>query len=78
LRVSSDEVLVTALKPADAGEGWIVRLFGASGESQRVKLDWQNPAPSRMWLSDTGEKPGEPVQGAVTVPAWGIVTVLAK
>ena len=47
LRLSSDKVLVTAFKPSDDGKGWIVRLFGASGRDQTVKLAWAEPAPTR-------------------------------
>jgi len=39
-RLSSDRVLVTAFKPSDDGQAWIVRLFGASGKTEHVKLLW--------------------------------------
>lgn len=78
LRLSSDKVLVTALKPSDSGEGWVVRLFGASGTTRKVSLDWSSPAPARVWLSDTSELPLEPAGRTVTVPPWGIVTLLAR
>ena len=78
LTVSSDKVLVTALKPSDDGKGWIVRLFGASGKAQQVKIAWANPAPRQLWLSGTSEKPLQPVGSNVEVPAWGIVTLRAE
>ena len=57
LELSSDKVVVTAFKPSDDGKAWIVRLFGASGKTEKVKLAWASPAPQRVWLSDTSEKP---------------------
>lgn len=75
LRVSSEKVLVSGLKPSDDGKGWIIRLFGASGKAERVRLAWAKPAPQQVWLSDTGEKPREKVGSSVAVPGWGIVTL---
>jgi alpha-mannosidase len=78
LKLSSDEVLVTALKPADDGKGWIVRLFGASGRARTVTMKWSNPAPKQIWLSDTSEKRGEKIGNRIEVPAWGIITLRAE
>lgn len=78
LQVSTEDVVVTALKPADQGKGWIVRLYGASGETRKVKLKWTTPEPSRVFLSDLSERPYELVKGAVQVPGWGIVTLRAE
>lgn len=75
LRLSSEDVLVTALKPANHGTGWVVRLYGASGQSRKVKLDWGETQPARVFLSDLSERPGKIVKGAVEVPAWGLVTL---
>jgi alpha-mannosidase len=78
LRLSSDKVLVSALKPSDDGRGWIVRLFGASGETRKVGLAWANPVPQQVWLSDTSEKPKQKAGSSIEVPAWGIVTLRAE
>jgi alpha-mannosidase len=77
-RLSSDRVLVTAFKPSDDGRAWIVRLFGASGQTETVKLAWAKPAPRRLWLSDTSERPLQATDDSITVPGWGIVTVRAE
>jgi alpha-mannosidase len=76
--LSSDGVVVTAFKPSDDGKAWIVRLFGASGKSQSVKLAWSDPKPSRVWLSDTSEKPLVKAPRSVAVPGWGLVTLRAE
>jgi hypothetical protein len=78
LELSNDRVLVTALKPGDDGQGWIVRLFGASGKTERVTLTWSQPAPRRLWLSDLSESPKQEATPTVEVPAWGIVTLRAE
>jgi alpha-mannosidase len=78
LRLSNDKVAVTALKPADDGKGWIVRLFGFSGQPQTVKLLWGKPSPQRMWLSDLSEMPRHEASRSIEVPAWGIVTLRAE
>ncbi len=78
LRTSSNEVLITALKPSDDGRALIVRLFGAAGRNVRTALIWAHPAPEKLWRSDTGEKPGKRLTGPVEVPAYGVVTLRAE
>lgn len=78
LRVSSDRILVTALKPSDDGRAWIARLFGAAGKDETVRLEWDKDRAGRVSLTDLNERPGTPVNGPVCVPAWGIVTVRAE
>ncbi len=78
LRTSSNEVLVTALKPSDDGRALMVRLFGAAGRTVRTTLVWSRPEPERLWLSDTSEKPGRRLTGPIEVPAYGVVTLRAE
>jgi hypothetical protein len=52
-------------------------LFGATNESLNAKLHWSNPAPKRLWLSDTSERPLRKLTGDIPVPASGLVTVRA-
>ncbi len=47
LQLSTDTVIVSAFKPADDGGGWIVRLFGASGQPQKVRLSRSGASPPR-------------------------------
>jgi alpha-mannosidase len=74
LRVEPDDVLVTALKPSDDGNAWIVRLFGASGEDRKAKFVWPEK-PRRVWLSETNEKAIEPAGETILVPGWDLVTL---
>jgi len=78
LQLSSDKVVVSALKPADDGAGYVVRLFGASGKAQEVALAWSDPGPKHVWLSETSEKRKQPVGNKIEVPGWGLVTLRAE
>jgi hypothetical protein len=78
VRLSNDDVLVLALKPSDDGEAWIIHLYGASGKETSVDLSWSKPGPKRTWQSDASERPLEEVNGPVSVPGWGVVTLRAE
>jgi alpha-mannosidase len=77
LEVEPSDVLVTALKPSDDGQAWIVRLFGASGKDCDATLTWSSPGPRKVWISDTSERPNRPAGQRVTVAAWGLTTLRA-
>jgi alpha-mannosidase len=78
LRLSSDEVLITALKPSDDGKADVVRLFGASGKTQRVRLHWSDPAPRQVWISDLSQKQARVAGHTIEVPGWGLITLRAE
>jgi alpha-mannosidase len=78
LKVEPADVLVTALKPADHGNGLIVRLFNASTDSKIASLRWDERRPKAVYLSDTTEKPGQPLTGPLTLPSHGLVTLRAE
>ena len=73
LGVSSQEVVVAALKPSDDGQALVLRLFGASGRAEQVSLDWD----ADVYESGLNEAQGARVSGKVTVPPYGIVTLRA-
>jgi alpha-mannosidase len=77
LTIEPKDVLALTLKSSEDGKAWIVRLFGASGEERKAKLQWSTPAAPRLWLSDLSEKSIEPVEGEITVPGWELITVRA-
>lgn len=75
LALDDDRVLVQMFKPSDDGKAWIVRLFGASGQTRKVALHWRVPT-GRTWLSDLAEQPLSALDGgAVEVAAWDLVTL---
>ena len=75
LSIEPNTVIVTAFKPADDGHGWIVRLYGASGRDERVRLKWSEPAPAQTFISNLGEYPLVPAPEKLPVPAWSLVTL---
>ncbi len=74
-QLSSNDVLVTALKPSDDGKAWIVRLYGASGKDRQVGLTGTGLGASKTWLTDTSERPIAEIHDPVTVPGWGLVSL---
>jgi hypothetical protein len=69
---------VIGLKPTDDGQGVLLRLFGAAGRAEKTSIRWARPAPQAVYLSDTSERCGQPVQGPVRVPGFGVVTLRAE
>jgi alpha-mannosidase len=74
LRIEAEGVIATALKSSDDGKALILRLFGASGKDERARIAWHD-WPSRIYLSDTSERPLRPLVGDPEVPGWGLVTL---
>jgi hypothetical protein len=78
LTLTNERVIATAFKPSDDGKGWILRLYNVSDKEQQVSVEWGEPKPARMFLSGTSEARGAEVSGALTLPAWGMVTIRAE
>jgi hypothetical protein len=78
VELSTNDVLVTVLKPSDEGKALIIHLYGASGKETRVALKWKSNTVKKTWLTDTSERPIAEIEGPVTVPGWGIVSVRAE
>jgi hypothetical protein len=76
LRVSPADVLVQSLKPSDDGKAWIVRLFGASGDTRQTTLAWSTEANAgKTWISNLAEEPVHAIDGPIPVAGWQLVTV---
>ena len=78
LQLSNDRVVGDALKPSDDGKGWILRLYNVSDSEQQVGVEWSEPKPRSLFLSGTSEARGSELSGALTIPAWGMVTIRAE
>jgi len=78
LRLTNDRVIATAFKPSDDGKGWVLRLYNVSDKEQQVGVEWDDPKPQHMFLSDTSETRRAEVSGALAIPAWGMVTIRAE
>jgi alpha-mannosidase len=74
----SGDVQCTAYKPSEDGKAVLIRLYGGSGEDQSVAIQWDPIKPAKLWLSDNSEEPREEVSGAISVPAWSVVTLRAE
>ena len=75
LQLSSPGVTVSELKPSDDGQAWIVRLWGASGRNESVRLLWAGRPVTNAFLSDTTEKAGAKASQSIAVPGYGLVTL---
>lgn len=78
LRLSSDQVVVSGLKPSDDGKALIVRLFGATAQRESVKLNWAGRRPRNLTITDTSERPGAKLNRRLTVPGYGLVSLRAE
>jgi alpha-mannosidase len=78
LRVWGEDVLVSGFKPSDDGRALILRLWGATDRATTARLEWSEPRPVKVWLSDTSEKPGREATTEIDVPPWGLVTLRAE
>jgi len=74
LTLSSADVVVEVLKPSEDGKAWIVTLFNASGQQTSTSLQWPAQV-GAMHYSNTAELPLGPVNGAITLAPWDVVTV---
>jgi alpha-mannosidase len=78
LHLDSPDVIVTTLKPSDDGKALVVRLFNTAGKNAGVNLGWSGAKPKSVWLSSTAETSVRKIEGPVSVPAWGVVTLRAE
>jgi alpha-mannosidase len=74
LKIEPADVLAITLKPSEDRSAWIVRLFGASGESRTAKLGWGAATSVKSWISNLAKKlrlADDPIQ----VDGWDLVTL---
>ena len=75
LSIEPSDVLAVTFKPSQDRSAWIVRLFGASGESRRTRVKWLRPGESKMWRSNLAEEKLEPIASDFEVAAWDLLTI---
>jgi hypothetical protein len=78
LEVDSPDVLVASVKPSEDHRAIIVRLFGAAGRPAKTTLHWGRRMPRSVWISNLAEEPVARVNGAIDVPAYGLITLRAE
>jgi alpha-mannosidase len=66
---SAGNAVIDTVKPAEEGDGWIVRLYECNGERTETQLTFGVPV-SKAWLSNTLEDEGEslPLNGNTLTP----------
>ncbi len=77
LQLTSGDVLVIGIKPSDDGRAVVVRLWNATEKEATTRLQWSDPAPRRVSISDTSEQPMSDATESISLPAHGIVTLRA-
>ncbi len=77
VRVESESVIISSLRPTPDGKALIVRLFNAAEAPASVTLTWSEPRPVRVVRSSPREENGQEVRGPIELPAMGIVTLHA-
>jgi alpha-mannosidase len=68
-------VLALTFKPSEDRSAWIVRLFGASGETRTVSLKWLRQGEAEFWKSNLAEEKLESVGSNFEVAGWDLVTI---
>lgn len=80
LGIDADNLEIETFKPAEDGEGYIVRLLETGGREQKVRLSSDLLSFSRAWLSTATEDKLREIPVAknsleVTIPRYGVVTL---
>ncbi|MDQ1256114.1 MAG: alpha-mannosidase [Candidatus Hydrogenedentes bacterium] len=78
LSVAPEAVMVTALKPADDGDGLVVRLFNGSAEPCTAALTWSAVQLKQVLHSNLFEDKGDPVNGTIGLAPYETVTLRAE
>lgn len=78
-RTDNEDVVVMALKPAESGQGVIVRLFSYGFYSGSVKLECAGRPIKRAVVCDAQEREDEPIaveEGKAVVPLSGAIATV--
>jgi hypothetical protein len=70
-------VVVTSVRPTSDGAGWLIQLLNPAAEAQAVVLTWRRGERVTFSRSDSFERPGAAIPGAVEIPARGTAVVRA-
>jgi alpha-mannosidase len=73
-RLEGANVIASAVKPADDGRGFLVRLYNPSASEASARLVGL-PGPVSVAATDAGGVPGTAVVGAIRLPAFGTVVL---
>ena len=68
-------VLALSTKPATGKPGWMLSLYNPTPQPCPVTIRWNKEMPATIHLSDLFERTGKQMEGAIEVPAYGLVYV---
>ncbi|MFH1940537.1 MAG: glycoside hydrolase family 38 C-terminal domain-containing protein, partial [bacterium] len=74
-QTGSAKVIVTSIKPMHDGRGFLIRLFNAGGQPERVALRWGSLKPSVVYFSSPYEERGKRIDEPFLMPAYAIRTL---
>ncbi|UCG59631.1 MAG: hypothetical protein JSU70_08955, partial [Phycisphaerales bacterium] len=72
------DVIVTALKPAEASDALIIRLFNAGGRPEKARIVWGQLKPTTLWLSTLAEEEISKMDRPIEMAPYEIVTLRAS
>ena len=72
------QVIVTALKPCDDGDGVMMTLFNSSPSKVITKLISGKIQVQQFWKSDLGEDKVSKISNNIELPAWGVIMIRIK
>jgi len=78
VRIEPSDVVATILKPSRHGRAWVLRLFNPTEQSHRVTLDWSQPGPKKVCVSNLAEEAGPPLDERIKMAPYEFVTVRAE
>ena len=78
VEVDTPKVIVASIKPSEDRKAMIVRLFGAGGRPAKATLRWGRNPPKNVWISNLAEQKVAAINGAIDVPACGLISLRAE
>ena len=73
--IDNPRVFLSTLKPAEYGNGFILRLRSLSDQPESVKLSWPAGAPASLTNTDATKAAGQPVAGDIALLPYGMATL---
>jgi hypothetical protein len=78
VRLESERVIATLVKPADDGDGLVLRLYNPGDRSATAILSGPNGEAFSVFGSDVGESFGEPIAPRLELGPYEIVTLRVR
>ena len=69
----ASHTMVQALKPVRDGNGYLIRLFNASGAPETITVKFSGSG--TLYRSNGKEEPLEEIEPGITIDAWDVVTL---